>query len=131
MPDYPVLDGNGNVIVGAPNVSNYDARTQFALTDVAAAATVTGKWLRLTDPNTRNVVVQGHISGTGSVSATIIFDVANDIKFPQLGIVTLSLSGTGSDSAANADTIAGWAFIRARLTAVSGTDRKVNAIVRG
>jgi hypothetical protein len=73
-----------------------------------------------------NSTYQASVSGTGSVSATIIIEFSNDGIYWIAG-ATITLSGTTSaiDGFA-AD--AGWVYERANLTAISGTGAVVTVI---
>jgi hypothetical protein len=74
--------------------------------------------------------VQSCVDGTAGVqTATVIFDVSNDALHPvgtSLGTTTLSGTLTASDGFTTA---AAWKFIRARVTAVSGTGALVTALL--
>lgn len=71
--------------------------------------------------------VHARVTGTGAVSATVVVQVSNyDGNWLDLG--TLTLSGTTSASAGLA-LDAHWAYIRANLTAISGTGASVDVIM--
>jgi hypothetical protein len=72
---------------------------------------------------------QAVVTGTGAVTATVIFEASNDgTSF--VTVSTLSLSGT--TSAADGLLFAPhWNIYRCRLTAISGTSAKVTANVGG
>jgi len=71
--------------------------------------------------------VHARVSGTGAVSATVVVQVSNfDNVWLTLG--TLTLSGTTTASAGLA-LDAHWAYIRADLTAISGTGASVDVIM--
>ena len=95
------------------------------VTDIlsGATATVTGNWMFKDAPNTG---IQASVTGTGAVGATIVIEMSNDGVNPlSTPAGTITLSGTTS----NADgfvTDAAWKFIRARITAISGTGATVN-----
>ena len=71
--------------------------------------------------------IHARVTGTGAVSATVVVQVSN-YDGNWLDLTTLSLSGTGSGSAGTA-LDAHWAYIRARLTAISGTSASVDVIM--
>lgn len=77
-----------------------------------AAATVTGEWLYKDAPKASVQVV-------GTASATVVVDVSNDgVNAVATTLGTVTLSAAGSDGFT---TDAPWKFIRARVTANSGT----------
>lgn len=67
--------------------------------------------------------VQSSVTGTGAVTATVLIEVSNDGANFELAD-THTLSGTTSDSAGNAYS-GNWTYMRARLTAISGTGAAV------
>jgi hypothetical protein len=74
--------------------------------------------------------VQSCIDGTsGAQTATVVFDVSDDALHPVgtvLGTTTLSGTLTASDGLSTASA---WKFIRARVTAISGTGAMVTALL--
>jgi hypothetical protein len=70
---------------------------------------------------------QATVSGTGSVSATINVLVSNDgTNFLALGTITLTGTGTASDGFVSD---APWQFVRADVSAISGTSAVVNVVM--
>jgi len=79
---------------------------------------------------------QATVVGTGTVTATIVIDCSNDTSgtggTPQywcstpLGTITLSGTTSASDGFT---TSAPWKFVRARVTAITGTGATVTAII--
>lgn len=70
---------------------------------------------------------QATVSGTGAVTATVIIEGSNEdpAKSPTfLTIATITLSGTTSASDGFVGTAA-WGYVRARLTAITGTGAAV------
>lgn len=70
---------------------------------------------------------QAWVSGTGAVSATIVIDCSNDDTLQNwcstpLGTITLSGTTSSSDGFT---TTAPWKYVRARVTAISGTGATV------
>ena len=62
---------------------------------------------------------QGVVTGTGSVSATIVVEVSNDqTNWLTLGTITLSGTTTATDGFSSA---VPWAYTRGHLSALSGT----------
>lgn len=88
---------------------------------VDATTTVTGTSREL---NTPYATFQANVVGSGAVTATVVCEGSNDDSFySTLG--TISLAGT--TSASDGFTItAPWAYVRARVTAISGTSATVN-----
>lgn len=76
-----------------------------------------------------NWTYQATVKGTGTVSATVVIEVSNDGK----GWLTFgTLSPVGTTSATDAISgNAAWAFHRANLTAISGTDASINVTAAG
>ena len=75
---------------------------------------------------------QGTVIGTGAVTATIVVDCSDHssdgtidgtVYWNATALGTITLSGTTSN-ADGFDTNATWKFVRARLTAISGTGAK-------
>lgn len=83
---------------------------------------VTGDGLYKDSPN---ATYQAVVSGTGAVTATVVIDVSNDnINWLDTVMGTITLSGTTSDSD-GFTTNAPWKYVRARVTAISGTGATV------
>lgn len=77
-----------------------------------ASATVTGSWMFKDAPKSTIQVV-------GTAATTVIFDVSNDgVNAVATSIGTITLAAAGSDGF---NTDAPWKYIRARVTANSGT----------
>lgn len=72
---------------------------------------------------------QATVTGTGAVSATVVIDCSNDgTNWCATALGTITLSGTTS-AADGFTTTAPWKFIRARVTAVSGTGATVVSLM--
>ena len=72
--------------------------------------------------------IQANVVGTGAVTATVVIDCSNDgINWNTTALGTISLSGTTS-AADGFTTTAPWKYIRARVTAISGTGATVNCL---
>ena len=70
---------------------------------------------------------QAIVVGTGAVTATVVFDVSNDsVNWCTTVLGTITLSGTTSSSD-GFTTTAPWKYVRARVTAISGTGATVTA----
>lgn len=71
--------------------------------------------------------VQAVVSGTGAVTGTVDVEASNDgVNFFSIG--TITLTGTGSASG-GFSTSSAWAFIRANVTAITGTGAKITSIM--
>lgn len=77
---------------------------------------------------------QGIVRGTGAVTATIVIEGSNeatsgksvDNNWVVLGTITLAGTTTASDGFTTA---APWRFVRARVTAISGTGAAVQVLM--
>ena len=70
---------------------------------------------------------QATVLGSGAQTATVIVEGSNEnINFLTLGTITLSGTTTASDGFASE---AAWVFVRARLTAISGTGATVTVVM--
>ncbi len=88
-----------------------------------ATTTVTGDWMFKDAPNTG---IQATVTGTGSVAATVVIEVSNDgVNAVATPAGTIILSGTTSSSDGFVMDAA-WKFVRARISAISGTAATVN-----
>jgi hypothetical protein len=86
----------------------------------AATTTQTGAALVVYQVNR---TFQATVAGTGAVSATVIIEGSNDgANFLTLGTITLSGTTSASDGFVSD---AAWGYVRARLTAISGTGAAV------
>lgn len=69
------------------------------------------------------------VDGTGAVAATFIFECSNDsVHWNETPLATITLSGTNV-ACDGFTTSAPWAFVRVRLTAISGTTSMAGANV--
>lgn len=69
---------------------------------------------------------QATVSGTGTVTATITLEVSNDATFAVATLLgTITLTGTTSSSD-GFTTDAPWKYVRAAVTAITGTGATVN-----
>lgn len=88
-----------------------------------ATTTVTGDWKYKDAPK---ATIQATVSGTGAVGATVVIEVSNDgVNALGTSAGTITLSGTTSASDGFV-TDSSWKYIRARITAVSGTGAAVS-----
>ena len=77
-----------------------------------ASATLTGSWMFKDAPKSAIQVV-------ATAAATVVFDVSNDgVNACATALGTVTLAGAGSDGFS---TDAPWKYVRARITANSGT----------
>jgi hypothetical protein len=87
-----------------------------------ATSTTTGDWKYKDSPY---ATVQATVVGTGAVTATVVIDVSNDATYAvSTALGTITLSGTTSSSD-GFTTTAPWKYLRARVTAISGTGATV------
>lgn len=94
-------------------------------TQLITNATVTGAGSALNVLGTHNMTFQAvGATSSGAGSATIKIQISNDgTNWLDLGTITLTLATTtSSDGFAS---YASWAFVRANVTAISGTDAAV------
>jgi len=92
----------------------------------AATTTATGDWIKCYGPAQSYQVTA---AGTaGAYSATVVIEASNDkvnaLSVP-LGTVTVSGTATTAFSDGFATGLAPWAWVRARVTAISGTNAAV------
>lgn len=88
-----------------------------------ATTTITGDWKFKDAPQAS---IQATVTGTGAVTGTVIIDVSNDgvnALSTSAGTITLSGTTTASDGFVTASP---WKYIRARITAISGTGATIN-----
>ena len=70
---------------------------------------------------------QATVTGTGAVTATVVIEASNDnVNFLTLG--TITLSGTDSDSD-GFSVRERWAYKRAKISAISGTNAAVTCLM--
>ncbi len=70
---------------------------------------------------------QAAVTGTGAVSATVLIEGSNDgVNFLLLGTITLTGTTSASDGFVSS---AAWDSVRARLTAISGTNAAVTVVL--
>lgn len=94
------------------NVFVKSGRVTDLVPAVGATGITTGSWMFKDAPNSSVQVV-------ATAAATVVFDVSNDgVNAVATPIGTVTLAGAGSDGFA---TNAAWKYIRARITANSGT----------
>jgi hypothetical protein len=86
------------------------------------SAPTAGNWQFKDAPKS---AIQAVVTGSGTVTATIVIEVSNDGVNPvatPLGTITINGTAPQSDGFT---TDAPWKFIRARVTAISGTSASV------
>ncbi|HYN54392.1 MAG TPA: hypothetical protein VES38_06780 [Methylotenera sp.] len=98
-------------------------QTQNILTTTSGSAT--GNGFKCRDSGTSFDI---SLSGTGALTATVVIEATNGGAWHE--IATTVLSGTGSDSDGFSNT-GTWAMVRARTTAISGTNAAVNVYMGG
>ena len=91
----------------------------------ATLTTVTGGSVPIKEENTREMSIQATVAGTGALTASIIIEVSNDNRgWVSNAVSNINLSGT---TVASQGLLlkAPWAYIRARVTSISGTGASV------
>jgi hypothetical protein len=93
----------------------------------AATTTATGAWTKCYGPaQTYQVVANGT---SGAYSATVVIEASNDGVTPLVNpLGTIAVSGTATTAVSDGFTTnyAPWAWIRARVTGISGTGASVS-----
>jgi hypothetical protein len=105
------------------NVFVKSGRVTDILPSVGTTSTTTGNWFYKDAPK---AAIQVVVVGTGAVAATVVIEVSNDATYAiatALGTITVSGTTSASDGFT---TDAPWKYIRARVTAVSGTGATIN-----
>lgn len=100
------------------NVWVKSGRVYNLFTEPGVTTTSTGAALYKDSPYS---TFQGNVTGTGAVTATIVIDCSNDaVNWVATPLGTITLSGTTSSSD-GFTTTAPWKYVRARVTAITGT----------
>jgi len=111
----------GGVNMGG-NVWVKSGRVMNLFPEPGVTSTVTGDGLYKDSPAS---TFQATVTGTGAVTATVLLDVSNDnVNWVATVMGTITLTGTTSASD-GFTTNAPWKFVRARVTAISGTGATV------
>jgi hypothetical protein len=91
----------------------------------AATSVSTGPAIYLLKEDTRNIAYQATLTGSGAISATVVIEVSNDnVGWISDGVAELIMAGTTLVSSGFVAT-ATWAYTRARITALVGTNATV------
>ena len=73
---------------------------------------------------------QATVTGTGAVTATVDIEVSNDgTNWLDTVAGTITLSGTTTHSDGFTTTSAPWKYVRANVTAISGTGASVDVVM--
>jgi hypothetical protein len=105
------------------NVFVKSGRVTDILPSAGTTTTATGNWYYKDAPK---AAIQAVVAGTGAVTATIVVEVSNDgVNAISTALGTISLSGT-TTSSDGFTTDAPWKYVRARITALTGTGATVN-----
>ena len=89
----------------------------------AATATTTSRAFSFDDSNQATFQAYGTTS-SGSGAATVVIEAGNDpSRFVTAGTISLTLGTAETNDGFAMD--ASWAFVRAKITAISGTDASV------
>lgn len=93
----------------------------------SATSTGAGDWKYKDSPH---ATFQATVAGTGAVEATVDIEVSND-KVNVIDTVagTITLSGTTSHSDGFTTQHAPWKYVRANVTAISGTGAAVSVLM--
>lgn len=73
-----------------------------------------------------------HVSGlttAGAGAATVVVEVSNNLDWPWLPLASFSLTLGVARVADGAVMQAGWKYVRARVSAISGTGANVSAVL--
>lgn len=96
------------------------------LGDVGATATGAGEWVRRRDVDSS---FQAVVTGDGAVSAEISIEASNDgVNALETAHGTITLSGTDVSSD-GFETSSRWLYVRANVTALSGTEATVKVLM--
>lgn len=99
------------------------SRAEVAALLSGAMAQVTGEVVTVSRGRLSRVF-QAIVTGTGAVAATVIIEGCIDaVHFKTLATITLTDNDVDSDEFVSDGP---WPFVRARLTAISGTDAAVD-----
>jgi predicted P-loop ATPase/GTPase len=104
-------------------MSNAQAASYPMLTDVTT--TVASDPFELGSDNKTFHIVGQTTSGSGA--ATVVIEVSNNTAWPWLPAATINLTLSSTPVADGAVIFAGWKFVRARVSAISGTEARVSA----
>jgi hypothetical protein len=111
-------------------MSNVHIKSGFVhqlLTAPGRTTTGAGTWQYKDSPH---ATFQATVVGTGAVSATVAIEVSNDALFVVSTVAgTITLSGTTSSSDGFTTQHAPWKFVRANVTAISGTGATVTCLM--
>lgn len=107
---------------GTSNAWIKSGKVMDLLPSAGTTTTVTGDGRYKDSPYT---TFQASVVGTGAVTATVVIDCSNDgVNWCSTALGTITLSGTTSSSD-GFTTAAPWKYVRARVTAISGTGATV------
>jgi len=91
----------------------------------ATLTTVTGGSVPIKEENTREMSIQATVVGTGALTASIVIEVSNDnLGWVSNAVSNINLSGISVVSQGFL-LKAPWAYIRARVTGITGTGASV------
>lgn len=108
------------------NVWVKSGKVMDLLPNAGVTSTTTGDGRYKDSPYTS---FQATVVGSGAVTATVAIDGSNDgVYWCSTVLGTITLSGTTSASDGFV-TIAPWKFVRARVTAISGTSATVTVLM--
>ena len=108
------------------NVRVSSGRVYNLIAEVGVTATATGDAKYKDSPYS---TFQATVVGTGAVTGTVVIDCSNDGTYwcsTALGTITLSGTTSSSDGFT---TSAPWKYVRARVTAISGTGATITVLM--
>jgi hypothetical protein len=106
-------------------MADNQAASHAMLTDVTTTAA--GEVYELGSDNKTFHVVGSTTSGAGA--ATVVVEVSNNTSWPWLTLATFSLTLDTVAVADGAVMQAGWKYVRARVSAISGTGATISAAI--
>ena len=119
----------GNIMGSNVWIKSGTVRNLFPQPGVTATATGTAEY-----KDSPNSTFQAIVTGTGAVTATVTIEVSNDPRvltdsanaaWLSTVLGTITLSGTNSSSDGFTTSNAPWKYVRANVTAISGTGATV------
>lgn len=106
-------------------MGNVNIKSGYTHTLLGSGVTSTGagSWVYKDSPDS---AFQATVVGTGAVTATVTIEVSNDGVYTVETVAgTITLSGTTSNSDGFVMQNAPWKYVRANVTAISGTGATV------
>ncbi len=95
---------------------------------ILSAASAVGAGETIGAAQIEKISIQGFVIGAGAVSATVVVEGSNN-AIDWVPIATLNLSGTDRGADGGVAQII-WEYLRARVTAISGTNAAVTVLTK-